>query len=72
MLSAERLGWVAMAVFLSLAWIESRGDENPPVLVDVNLFASAVPSQNRSILVGDRENAAALRRIEGRGRANPG
>ena len=54
MLSAERLGWVAMAVFLSLARIESQADETPPVLVDVNLFASAVLSENRSILVGDR------------------
>jgi len=54
MRSAERLGWVAMAVFLSLARMESRAEENPPVLVDVNLFASAVPSENRSIVVGDR------------------
>lgn len=54
MLSAERIGWVAMAVFLCLARTESRADEPLPVLVDVNLFASAVLSENRSILVGDR------------------
>jgi photosystem II stability/assembly factor-like uncharacterized protein len=54
MRSAERLAWVAMAVFLCLGRIESRADEPPPVLVDVNLFAAAVTSENRSILVGDR------------------
>jgi len=53
-LSAEKLRWVAMAVFLCLTCMEARAEENPSFLVDVNLFASAVPSENRSIVVGDR------------------
>jgi photosystem II stability/assembly factor-like uncharacterized protein len=43
-----------MSVFLCLVCVRSRAEENTPFGVDVNLFASAVTSENRSIMVGDR------------------
>lgn len=47
-------GWIVAVVFLFAAGVEAWAGEGIRGLVDVNLFAAAVPSAERFLMVGDR------------------